>query len=51
MAYVAESYFGDKLSLYMLAKENGIYEVEIRKNANGNASGGDVVARCLLVFE
>jgi hypothetical protein len=35
----------------MLAKENGTYEVEIRKNANENASGGDVVARCLLVFE
>jgi hypothetical protein len=35
----------------MQSKDNSTYEVEIRKNANENAFGGDVVARCLLVFE
>lgn len=51
MAYVAESYFGDKLSLYMLQKDNEHYEVEIRKNSTENGISGEVVARCALAFE
>ena len=43
MAYVAESYFGDTLSLYH-DREGDVHQVEIRK------AGGEAVCRSKLVF-
>ena len=45
MAYVAESYYGDTLSLYHDDEGEGMYQVEIRKN------GSETVCRSKLVFE
>ena len=51
MAYIAETYFGDSLSIYCQNNGESSYEVEIRKNTNEDGTGGEVVSRCLLVFE
>ena len=45
MAYVAESYYGDELSFYRDETDEGIYEVEVRKNGN------EVVCRSKVIFE
>lgn len=45
MAYVAESYYGDTLSLYHDDEGEGMHQVEIRKN------GSETVCRSKLVFE
>lgn len=50
MAYVAESYFGDKLSFYREENEGGIYNVEVRKNVGGDVPEGEVVCRSRIKF-
>lgn len=44
IAYVAESYFGDKLTFYRQQKGENEYDVEVRKNDS------DVVVRSKLIF-
>ena len=45
IAYVAESYYGDTLSLYHDDEGEGVHQVEIRKNC------GETVCRSKLIFE
>ena len=45
MAYVAESYYGDRLSFFLDQPEADEYHVEIRKN------GGEVVCRSKILFQ
>ncbi len=45
MAYVAESYYGDLLSLFLDETEKNIYSIEVRKNGN------EVVCRSKIQFE
>ena len=45
MAYVAESYYGDTLSLYHDDEGGGMHQVEVRKN------GAETVCRAKLQFE
>lgn len=51
MAYIAECYFGDELSFYINYKENGVYEVEVRRISSEKDETAEVVTRCLLKFE
>ena len=44
VAYVAESYYGDKLSFYREQVGENEYDIEIKKN------GMEVVARCKVIF-
>ena len=44
MAYVTESYYGDTLSLYKEQKEDGSFDIEVRKNQ------GEVVCRSKVIF-
>ena len=44
MAYVAESYYGDKLTFFMDNAGEDVYQVEVRKN------GGEVVCRSKVEF-
>lgn len=44
MAYVAEGYYGDKLTFYMDDAGDGVYQVEVKKN------GSDVVCRSKVIF-
>lgn len=44
MAYVAESYYGDELTFFMDDAGDGVYEVEVKKNA------GEVVCRSRIQF-
>lgn len=44
IAYVAESYFGDKLTFFRQQISENEYDVEVRKNAS------DVVVRCKIMF-
>lgn len=44
MAYIAESYYGDTLSIYKEEKEPGCFDIEVRKNE------GEVVCRSKVVF-
>lgn len=50
MAYVAESYFGDKLSFYREENEDGTFDVEVRKNVGGEVPEGEVVCRSKIKF-
>ena len=45
MAYVAESYFGDKISFYREQKSENEYDIELKKN------GSEVVVRSKVIFE
>lgn len=45
IAYVAESYFGDKLDFFIEETGKNIFQVEIRKNSS------ETVCRCLVMFE
>jgi acyl-ACP thioesterase len=45
IAYVAESYFGDTISIYKEEVEDNVYHIEIRKNDK------EVVTRCRLAFD
>ena len=45
MAYVAESYYGDKLSFYQQQKSENEYDIELRKNDN------EVVVRSKVIFD
>ncbi|MDR0895577.1 MAG: acyl-[acyl-carrier-protein] thioesterase [Prevotellaceae bacterium] len=45
IAYIAESYFGDELTLYQDDLGGGAFDVEIRKN------GGEVVCRSKVIFQ
>lgn len=51
MAYVAESYFGDRLSFYREEDEEGTCNVEVRKNVGGEVPEGEVVCRSKLKFD
>ncbi len=51
IAYMAETYVGDRLFFYINEREKDIYEVEVRKNATENGENGEIVVRSLLVFE
>lgn len=52
VAYVAETYFGDTLSLYCEEEADGLaYAVEVRKNVGGETPEGEVVCRSLLKFD
>lgn len=44
MAYVAESYYGDELAFYMDDIGDGVYDVEVKKNA------AEVVCRSKVIF-
>ena len=44
MAYVAESYYGDVLTFYKDDAGDGVYEIEVKKNA------GEVVCRSKVIF-
>lgn len=44
MAYVAESYYGDELTLYMDDAGSGAFDVEVRKN------GAEAVCRSKVIF-
>lgn len=44
MAYIAESYYGDTLSIYKEEKEAGCFDIEVRKNE------GEVVCRSKIQF-
>lgn len=48
MAYIAESYYGDILSFYKEQKEDGSFDIEVRKN-NGDAQ--EVVCRSKVIFQ
>lgn len=45
MAYVAESYYGDELTFYKDELEDGVFDIEVKKN------GSDVVCRSKMIFE
>lgn len=44
MAYVAESYYGDELTLYKDELGNGAFDIEVKKN------GSEVVCRSKVIF-
>ena len=44
MAYVAESYYGDELTLYKDELEDGTFDIEVKKN------GSEVVCRSKVIF-
>ena len=44
IAYVAESYYGDKLSFYRQKKDEHEYDIEVKKNDS------EVVVRCKVIF-
>lgn len=44
MAYVAESYYGDELTLYKDELGDGIFDIEVKKN------GSEVVCRSKVIF-
>ena len=51
MAYIAESYYGDKLSFYRHESEYGYeYEFEVKRNAMPGEDSGELVCRCKMVF-
>lgn len=51
MAYVAESYFGDTLGFFREEKEDGSYDIEVRKNVGGESPEGEVVCRSKIKFD
>ena len=44
IAYVAESYYGDKLSFYRQKKDDHEFDIEVKKNDS------EVVVRCKVIF-
>lgn len=50
MAYVAESYMGDRLSFFRDETEEGEYAIEVRKDIGGENPEGEVVCRCRVTF-
>ena len=50
IAYVAEAYFGDELTFFMVEQESLKYEVEIRKHYKDD-NIGEVIARTLITFD
>lgn len=51
LAYVAESYYGDTLSFFREEVEEGVYDVEVRKNVGGDSPEGEVVCRAKVKFD
>ncbi len=51
MAYVAESYYGDTLSFFREEKEDGSFDIEVRRNVGGENPEGEVVCRSKLKFD
>ncbi len=51
MAYVAESYFGDALSLFREDNGDGTFDIEVRKNVGGDNPEGEVVCRSKIKFD
>ena len=51
MAYVAESYYGDTLSFLRDEVDEGIYDIEVRKNVGGDQPEGEVVCRSKIKFD
>lgn len=51
MAYVAESYYGDTLSFFRDEVDEGIYDIEIRKNVGSDQPEGEVVCRSKIKFD
>lgn len=51
MAYVAESYYGDTLSFFRDEVDEGIYDIEVRKNVGGDQPEGEVVCRSKIKFD
>lgn len=51
MAYVAESYFGDTLSLFREDNGDGTFDIEVRKNVGGDNPEGEVVCRSKIKFD
>jgi acyl-ACP thioesterase len=50
LAYMAESYIGDQLSLFCREIDSDTFEVEIRKDYHGDELKGKVCVRCLMKF-
>lgn len=50
MAYVAESYQGDKLSFFRDEEGENAWAIEVRKNIGGENPEGEVVCRCRIKF-
>jgi len=50
IAYVAEAYYGDELSFFLIEQQPLRYQVEIRKHFS-NDQKGETIARCLVIFE
>lgn len=50
IAYVAEAYYGDHLSLFMHEAEPGRFNVEIRKHFERDGKG-ETISRALIVFD
>lgn len=50
MAYSAESYYGDKLSVYRDETAPGIYGLELQKNVDGSGRG-EVCVKSKIIFE
>ena len=51
MAYVAESYFGDTLSLFREDDGDSTFDIEVRKNVGGENPEGEVVCRSKIKFD
>ncbi len=51
LAYVAESYYGDTLSFFRDEVEDGVFDVEVRKNVGGDLPEGEVVCRSKIKFD
>lgn len=51
MAYVAESYYGDTLSFFRDEVDEGIYDIEVRKNVGSDQPEGEVVCRSEIRFD
>lgn len=51
MAYVAESYYGDTLSFFRDEVDEGIYDIEVRKNVGSDQPEGEVVCRSKIKFD
>lgn len=50
MAYVAESYYGDKLSFFLDETTDDGFEIEVRKNVGGETPTGEIVCRSKIKF-
>ena len=50
IAYMAESYYGDRLSLFRRQVDEDTFEVEIRKDYEGPDTKGKTCVRALLKF-